>query len=288
MSKETKVDTRLSYSSSVLLKNCERKFWHYKVAKTAIDPDAPESTEAFDIGKAFHQVLEDTMHDTACTNVGARAAKACEDYNVPHATPMIHAMLLKYLKVHKKSGLEAINCEFGLYTDQFIGYIDVILIDPKTGEWWIADLKTAAFITATTIARLPKDPQLNLYAHFVEHLATHLEGLDVEKFKGVRYRATTKSKLKQKKTETYEDYVLRMFESIRSVDAAIEVKDLAIEDTWDSYEKQHVRALELWGGEDIPKQNMSYCDSFFKPCQYWSQCHGTTYTLCQDLVKINE
>ena len=30
--------------------------------------------------------------------------------------------------------------------------------------------------------------------------------------------------------------------------------------------------------QDVP-QNMSYCENYFKPCEWWSRCHaGATFT----------
>ena len=267
-------DTRLSYSSGQLLKNCTQKYHYYKVVKVEKDSDSEENFDAFNVGKAFHWVLESNGHSV--TNVTQLVRQACIDFEVVYAQNMIHAMVLKYLKLHTESGLECVNAEFKIEDEKYLGFVDAIMTDPE-GNWWIVDLKTAARFGELTYKKLISDPQLNLYAHYAPTIAKGLD-LDVEKFTGVRYRATTKSKLKQKKTESDREFIIRVYNSISTYDAYIYKDDLVPKQTWDDHLKLHKLSMDLRTGKVKPTKNFSWCDSFFRPCEYWSQCHGSNFT----------
>lgn len=265
---------QLSYSSANLLKNCSQKYYWYKVKQVERDPDSEDNQDAFNVGKAFHHVLEMNMHTNE--RLTELLDEAVETFEVPEHKPMLHAMLMRYLQVHMKSNLKAVHCELGLQNPEFIGYIDVILADDE-GNWWICDLKTARRFAETTLARLKLDVQLNLYTSFAEIIAEQLE-LDVHKFQGCRYRVTTKSSIKRRKTESYKDFVIRCAESIKSYDVIIPIEEMAPAMTMFEHEQLQKHALALHRGEAEPKKNMSYCDSFFRPCEYFSQCYGKTFT----------
>lgn len=273
---------QLSYSSANLLKNCSQKYFWYKVAGVAKDPDSEDNMEAFNVGKAFHHVLEMNMHTSE--NLVGLLEEAVTTFEVPEAQAMLHAMLLRYLQVHKKSGLKAIHCELGLQNPEFIGYIDVILADDE-GNWWISDLKTARRFAETTLARLKLDVQLNLYTSFADNIAEQLE-LDVNKFQGCRYRVTTKSSLKQKKTESYKEFVLRCADSIKSYDVIIPIEEMAPAITMYEHEELQKHAVALFKGEVEPKKNFTYCESFFRPCEYWSRCYGKTFTELKNDLQV--
>jgi hypothetical protein len=285
MTVKTKVDTRLSYSSSTLLKNCSQKYHHYKVAGLAKDPDSEQNEEAFNVGKAFHFILETNLHGDLDMDLGKLLSDACKAYEVEHAKGMLNAMVLRYMKLHKASGLKVVKCELALENEIFLGFVDVILLDPSNGEWWIGDLKTASRVAPTTLARLPRDTQLNLYSFFADDVAKLLD-LDREKFAGSRYRVTTKSVLKQRRDESYRDHVIRTAKNIKSYDVPIPVRIMNPQAAWDDHEEMHKWSMDLREGRAQPKKNMSYCDSFFKPCPYWSACYGKTFTECGSNLKM--
>jgi len=283
MSDENKVvDTRLSYSSATLLKNCSQKYYYYKVAGVAKDPDAEENYDAFNIGKAFHWVLETNGHTES--RLEELLEEACNTFEVQGSKSMIHAMLLRYLQVHQESGLEVVHCEFELSTDIFIGFIDVILKDSE-GNWWIADLKTASRFSEITAAKLHNDVQLNLYASFSKEIGEYF-GLDPKKFKGARYRVTTKSVLKQKVDESYYAHVKRTAKNVKSYDIIVPLDKMNPKKTFEEHKELHKDTLKMREGKLKPVKNLSWCDSYFKPCEYWSKCHGCTFTECKESVDM--
>lgn len=272
----------LSYSSGTLIKNCQQKYYYYKVAGVAKDEDSAQDETAFNVGKAFHYVME--MNNHSEDQLDHWIDIACKSFEVEDKKAMINAMLLRYLQVHKKSGLETVFCEFEIKTDDFIGYVDAVMKEPDDG-WWLTDLKTASRFSEIHQARLTRDPQLNLYGYFAKDIANYLE-LDPEKFRGARYRTTTKSTLKKKVRESYREYVLRMAESIKSYDIVIPKELMSPEEIMKDHLELKVLADKFRSGEAEPKRNRSYCDSFFRSCEYWSQCYGCEFTEAKEKLEI--
>lgn len=275
-------DMRLSYSSASLLQNCEQRYVHHKVYKTEIDSDSEDSTEAFDLGKAFHAVLENCMH-RADKYKHSDVIKYCNKYNVEDVL-MIEAMVNKYLWLHQKSGWEVVDCELAISSNTTVGFIDFIAKKPN-GNWAIGDLKTSARWNEGVLSRLSEDYQLNLYSSFADLIAPHLK-LDPSKFIGCLYRVTTKTKLKQRKTESKEDYYNRVSGNIESYDVFIPKTSMRIEEVSGIHEENYKRCVELFNGE-APKRNYSYCESYFRPCPFWSNCHGDIFSNCGSKVSCN-
>lgn len=293
--KEKPGDVRLSYSSLGVLQTCEQKYWHYKVNKTPNDSDFEES-DALAIGKAFHQVLEKTNHREVIN-------KDVDEALMEHAVPKINkllivAMAMKAVEINKASGLEVVHCELELSHGDYVGYIDAIGKD-AFGNWWIIDIKSAGNYDQKILPRLPFDLQLNLYAYFKNHIAGALK-LDPDKFAGCKYRQITKSKATQKKGETDAEYVQRLitlapdrYNPSGPWKAPVEVRDFTIPAftmnprmAWEVIQENLIRAKELNAGES-PKKNFKACMDFFKPCQYFSQCHKHTHTDGYNYVKVN-
>lgn len=265
----------LSYSSANLLKSCSQRYFYYKVAQEEQDSDYVDDTKAFDIGKAFHYVLETNEHKDE--NVAKLIAMSEETYGLTHDEAlMVHGMVLKYLKLHLASGLKALKCELGLSIPEFIGYIDVIMQD-KAGYWWIVDLKTAARVSDDTYVRLHKDTQLNLYAKFVPQICEILK-LDSKKFGGIRYRVTTKSKSKRKSSESDKDFIVRMYKTVKSYDFVVPAKLLDADNFYEAHMELYKKSIELHEGKAKPVKNFASCFNYFRPCPYWSKCHGHLYS----------
>lgn len=283
----------LSHSSAILLANCEQKYAHHKVYATPRDPDYEED-DSLKLGKAFHGYLEDVRHgesfDPATFIINVRSR--CVEFGVAEEDiPLVAAMCWSYMKMHKASGLEVVVCEQQLTSPEFLGFMDAIMKDPDSGEWWIVDLKTAKDKNSglyKKLVSLKKDQQLNLYSSFAARVAPHFN-LDPNLFKGCRYRVTTKSSAQLREKETIDEYVKRLYQnnSVTAYDAVIPIEGMAVEETWSRFKELHERAMQIHQGE-APRRNYSYCMSYFKPCQFWSQCHGRPYSDGSDIVVYTE
>lgn len=268
----------LSYSSSNEILGCEQKYVFRKVQKVSKDEDAPLDTLAMDIGSTIHKCLEDCKHDLNgfdCETL----LKEMKNYNVPEEHgPMLWAMLRKYKVLHERSGLKCPNTEIKLEDEHYLGFIDLVLTDDD-GGWWITDLKTAASISKFLPSRLPMDRQLNIYAH------KYVEKHD-EKFKGCRYRVITKAKLKRRQDESFKEFADRNFESITAVEYIIPKDIMLPEEAGEQFNSIRRLQRRLVTGAKKPIRNYNYCDSYFRPCDYWSRCHGENYSAKPRVIEV--
>ncbi len=261
---------QLSYSSWKTLTTCQQKYWLAKVAKVEKDSDYEES-DALGLGKAFHWVLEQTLHESYNEKL---ILAAMAEFNVDASEKMLlTAMLDNYIKVHRLSGLKVVKCEMALSTPIFIGYID-FLAQGENG-WWIGDLKTASKHDPSMLSRLPLDRQVNLYSFFAPLIAEHL-GMKGE-YLGFRYRQAIKTKNTtlagiQKATPTY--------------DIEIPASALDIQATWDDFLEGYEVAREVQNGA-APKKNLNACMEYFRACEYYSRCHGCLHSSGNPAVKVH-
>ncbi len=241
--------------------SCQKKYFLEKVAKVPKDSDY-EDGDALGFGKAFHKVLEDTLH-TSYNDKLILAAMA--EFEVDRFDrPLLTSMLENYVKLHKASGLKVVKCEFQVVNEVYIGFIDFI----AQGEhgWFLGDLKTAGRHDPDIVKRLHKDEQINLYSYFAEEIG---RALDMKgPFLGFRYRQSIKSKAGTpaglaKGTPTY--------------DIEIPSSILNPAQAWSDHLERHSIALELHNGV-APKQNLNACMEWFRPCPHWSKCYGQNYS----------
>lgn len=275
-------DAGLSPSGLQLYQSCPRKYWHKKIGK--VKPDAEEDTEALRLGSAFHKVLEDCKHDLAGVTLSCVIRTAAAFELSPDAAALIYAMLSRYKEVHEKVGLEAIACEVTIALPTFFGYVDVVLADAE-GRWWIGDMKTASTFSPLLMPQLASHPQLGLYAAHRKSLAEAV-GLDPEKFQGCRYRLSTKSKTQRKPGEADAAYVGRLRKAVRAYDFAIPAAVLRTSGATKALVYAMDRIAASKEREDYPT-NFTACTNYFKPCEFWSQCHGRTVSeACEGVAVV--
>lgn len=251
----------LSYSSGKTVMSCQQKYFFHKISKVAKDSDYDEG-DAMNLGKAFHKVLENTLHTSYSDKL---IIAAMEEFKVDRfSRPLITAMLDNYTKLHNVSGLKVVKCEFQILTPEYNGFVDFIAQD--THGFWIGDNKTASAYKEDIIKRLHLDEQVNLYSYFAEEIkhALELKG----PFLGFRYRQSIKSRAGTpaglaKGTPTY--------------DFSIPAHILNPRAAWSAHLERHQIALELHNGI-APKRNLNECMSYFRPCEFWSSCYGRLYS----------
>lgn len=256
-----KKEVALSYSSGKTVMTCQQKYFYNKVAQVEKDTDYEEG-ESLGFGKAFHKVLECTLHTSYSDKL---ILAAMEEFNVDRfERPLLTAMLENYVKLHKASGLKVVRCEFQILTAEYNGFIDFIA--QAENGWYIGDNKTAARHDPEIVKRLASDEQVNLYSFFAPEIARAL-GMNGP-FLGFRYRQSVKSKAGTpaglaKGTPTY--------------DIEIPTSLLRPQKAWDAHLERHQLAIDLHNGV-APKRNLNACMDYFRPCEHWSKCHGQNFS----------
>ena len=271
----------LSPSSLALFNTCRRQYFLKKVAKVPIDEDASDDTEAFQVGKAFHKCLEDTMHVLDGYTYDRCNKVVTEEFDLDATTtPMIFAMLGKYRLIHAQAGLDCIAVEQPIDTPTFYGIVDAVL-QARDGSWWVSDSKTASSYSPSLPPTLPYHPQLNLYAAHAGDLAKVL-CLDPEKFKGCRYRLVTKSRIAMKKSEGLQNYISRLGESCRGFDFVLP-KEIMVPAEVAAQHLAAKRHIDTFKDAEDYAPNYGSCMNYFRPCVYWGQCHSTIHSKSPEL-----
>ena len=284
-SKEVKPswDGKLSYSSFSTYMSCARKYYLGKVKRVPIDDDTEEDTLALRYGKAFHKLLEDSMHDVSKVK-GSNIKAACAEFELDFETvgPQLVGQLRHYRKIrNQQDGLSVVKCEVQVLTPTFRGFIDVVFKD-KNG-WWIGDLKTASSFSQHLLSKLKTDWQLNLYSYHVKEIAAALN-LDPEEFRGCRYLLNVKTKLKRGAAETFSEYSDRCEYSQAAYDIAVEASEMAPETIYNIFSmiKVEIDFLHKAKKPEVAERravpNFTACTNYFKACEYWSNCHGGKFT----------
>lgn len=255
------VTTTLSVSSMKTVNSCQQKYYYAKVSKQPKDADYEEA-DSLGFGKAFHWVLEQTLHESYNDKLIFEAMKEFEVSSFDR--PLLTAMLENYVKVHKASGLKVVKCELQISTPVFLGFVDFI----AQGEngWWLGDNKTAARHDPNLLPRLHKDPQINCYSYFAKEIG---EALGMKgPFLGFRYRQSIKSKA---------GTANGLAKGTPTLDIEIPVSALDPQGTWGNFLEAHQLVTELHNGL-APRRNYNACYDYFRPCEFFSQCHGCLHS----------
>lgn len=276
MSEETKkpLIPPLSYSSMNEILGCEQKYALRKVLGAEPDSDYSQETDALDLGSVFHYCLELCEHDLNGFKV-ATLLKCIDDYptlNRDAHGPLLWAMLRRYKTLHESGKLKPIAIEQELVIPkEFRGFIDVVLEEEK--GIWITDIKTAAAVRSRFLSsRLASDPQLNLYVHYYNEIVKPEKPI-----LGCRYRAVTKSRLKARKGESFKELSDRIYAGIHAYEYVIPIETMRPKETYKRFKKVRTRQHQLHK-DAVPQKNLNYCESYFRPCEFWSQCHGKNFT----------
>lgn len=277
-------DTRLSYSSATLLQNCETRYYNYKIKKSEVDSDAAKRDNShFHIGTSFHYILEMSMHKKP-NKIGELLEYCVQNFGLREEdTALVHAMVIQYLRLRKDSGFEAVACEYAIEHESIIGFVDLIERQ-KDGSFYISDLKTASSFYDSKISELAANQQLNLYCSFYKEIAKKYN-LDPDKFMGARYLVAVKSKAKQRANESYNDFVMRLVDKklVKCVFVTIPKELMRIDAAREEHMSLYNRSLEIRAGGN-PTKNLTYCNAFFKSCEYFSKCHGMEHS---EFLKLN-
>jgi len=270
----------LSHSSANLLRSCQQKFYFYK-KDIPRDADYEESMEALDVGSSFHYVLEHCGYEASNISTHLKEAKKMFNLN-PHNIALVHAMVLYYIKFHKKTKMITVALEKGIQNDFIIGYIDVIEKDID-GNWYIVDLKTTSYVNEFLKVKIQRDPQLLIYASFAKELAKYFD-LDIKKFQGCHYRAVFKPKYVQGRNEKYGDYVKRLMKTVKLTQIFVPYNEKIIAETLAEHKRLEQLGNQIVEDKITPAKNFAACFDFYKPCQYISKCYGKTYTDMEGMV----
>jgi hypothetical protein len=156
-----------------------------------------------------------------------------------------------------------------------VGYVDSVLELPDGSRWLVEDKTTSRFEDAETLAMaLRMDDQIATYA-----LAFADQGI---KLAGVKYRQVLKTLLRQKKTETLQEYVERVGEVYQSEPGTYcrEIQIIFNDDdlkTWRvQKDRENLDIIQYFDRYDLAEWpfNGSSCISAYGPCEFLGLCNN--------------
>ena len=98
--------------------------------------------------------------------------------------------------------------------------------------------------------------------------------LDMDLFAGVIYRVTLKSRMKIKASEDAIEFGKRLLDYIEVKDIFIPFDDLDPEESYLNIIEAQERAMQIRDHGAEPEKNYASCEAWFRPCNYFSKCHG--------------
>lgn len=284
---------RLSYSAASDLIKCQQHYAWKKIHKVAPDPDLSVNTLFTKFGTAFHSCHEYSMHELAYFEdkwqeyISKAMAEA--DLNSSYAN-MLMSAVMSSMTLWKETGLRVVACEVEIRTDDFVGYIDFIAVDPTSDDgngmdWWIGDLKTCGD-RSNGGPRLVKDSQLALYVAHKDYIAKKLN-LNPDRLKGCLWRETNRTKLVSKVNEKPDTFARRCPSDSRIY--VIPLEDLGTEPVV-VHKVAYELAKDLHEGKRIPMRayGKTCNDWYFATCPYYSQCYGKLSSVAGDTLRVVE
>ena len=294
---------KLSNYGASILEECERKFVHQYIWKTAKDPDAETDSHALNYGTVMHGMLEfvariprkfevtDTLDVAVFEDIWNRLINDDKEIKKIYETldlsdqAKIYVACNNFLRWRgaQPEGTK-LFLEQEIETDFCRARLDLIVVYPD-GKWWIMDHKSTSTIFGGSqdlkILQAPHDPQLRLYAMLAKYIP---KIADVNDFQGVGFLEYHKTKHTQTKNDShFTDIVERMFakdaqmkDHFRMI--CVEKEEMDIEEFAQNYLAQHKRAIELnCSAKDLrsSRQNRRSCvNSYGQVCAYFSHCHN--------------
>ena len=245
-----------SFSRVECFKNCPHQYELRYIEKIGVLPNQ-DADNALICGTALHTGIETTLEE------GLKKYASC--YYCLSDKHLEEMIKLEYVVPKAKSVLPPGGIfEYKIEHEDFIGYIDYLLpLDKKNNEYAIFDFKYS-----NNVDRYLKKSQLQVYKYFFEKMNPG------KKVTQLYYFFVPKVSIRQKKTETFEDFRLRLRAELEAEGLLCKIKKVnfsssKIEDFLADVEKMKT-------AKNFPKNESKLCNW----CDYYEFCtQGETYML---------
>lgn len=232
---------RFSYSRVDCFNQCKRKYKYRYVDGLSTIPDA-DPDNALYLGSALHLGIEQTVE--------AGIEEYLSHYYSLNDALITNCMVLEHWIPEVKRVLPGGGQhELKLQTDEFIGYIDYVCGDT------LFDFKYS-----NAVDRYTKSKQLSIYKYFYEKLTGNT-------INHLKYVFIPKAKLRQKRTESIQQFRQRLMDTI---------------------EQQSINIVEVEYDEDGVTRFLDECEQIETVTDYpaepndWCQKYCEFYDLCQN------
>jgi hypothetical protein len=209
----------ITNSRRASMMDCARKHWfRYEQELVPINRN-----DAFFQGSLTHECLEPWHRNQSTDEIGrilqeTRAAFS-DDPKAKHIIAHVRATMLAYIKRYPSEQFEPEFLERSFVGDIvnprtnasskklcYAGKVDGVVQQREDGTYWLLEHKTTSDITANYLDKLWEDPQIHLYAHYIEIQ----EKITIT---GIIYNILVKSRITQREGETEDAYQARYAEA---------------------------------------------------------------------------
>ncbi len=242
---------KISYSSLGIFQQCPYRFKLSKLdgLKTIFDCDP---SNPLVIGRAFHRGIEIDVQ-TAIDEY-FNEYPLIDDKHIDEAMKLEH--IVKEAKKLLPDGLHEVKIE----TEDYIGFID-LLVPVGNNMFDLYDFKYS-----NNIEGYLTSGQLHLYKHYFEQANPD------KTIRNLFYLFAPKTRIRQKKTETLEEFRQRLVETLEGMTCQI----IRVEYNPEKVEEFKAGVKELYAAETFPKNPTRLC----KWCEFKDYCEeGVDYMI---------
>lgn len=167
--------------------------------------------------------------------------------------------------------LHEIHFEIEVEGKKIQGYIDGIIDTPE--GYWLMELKTAAQINKEYIDKLSFNDQINTYYYVI--LNNLIEGFTLDKpLLGIKYRIIKKPQIRQKQTETVDQYRERLIEKLKEEGYITEYILSRTDEEVEEHMKDFISDINTIENTKRFTKSLSSCTAYGR-CQYMDICCKT-------------
>ena len=251
---------KISYSSLGTFQQCPYRFKLSKIdgMKTIFDC---EPDNALVIGRAFHRGIE--------TDVQTAISEYYSEYPIVDDKHIEEAVKLEYIIKEAKELLPDGLHEVKIETEDYLGFID-LLVPVGENTYDLYDFKYS-----NNVDRYLKSGQLHIYKYYFE------QANPGKQIRNLYYLFAPKVAIRLKKTETLEEFRMRLFETLADKHCQIvqiEYSPEMVEDFLSGVE-------ELRAATEYPKNETRLCNW----CEFKDYClKGVSYMILPDNVRVKK
>lgn len=242
---------------------CQRKYWHNRIGKTDHDVDFQQPSH-LDFGLAYAECHR-LFGESPKTMTSAEIIRVCEEHGLDiNKAAQLMAVLRKHYATFEVG--KVIARDQWLEHNVLVGKISkLVVIEGKT---WIVEDESVYDTNMALRDTLKLDTQLCLYAACQEQFSAD----------GIIYRTVTKPKQRRKKEESWQDYTQRC--ECDALEVRFSFDEIDVKGCLDRIEGIR-KEIEGKESQELFVLDTKNCLQFQSPCQYYSRCHGKTYTEAQ-------
>jgi hypothetical protein len=258
---------------------CERKGFYKYIERRDVD-DNYKPSSALKIGRVVDKVLEICRTDYKKMDMTLlRAIQTQEEATEEHlakAAACLRTFYANFGCEHR----EILATQVEISDNDYVGYIDAIIVDHETKKWYMVDFKTATSLDPLIDNSLKNNQQVALYLHHLDAVA-FMYDLGLENFGGFIYLEMEKSSQRMRTTptktkapETYEEFSMRIKEGAYR-ETIIQKEDIN-PSVLSGFYARIERIKNIQSINDAPMCQAS-CMAYHSPCEYYSACYGIQF-----------